>query len=317
MITSKRRSFITGIKSTTLSNKEKKFLIKYKPWGIILFSRNIKSINQTKKLTTIIRKIFKDKNYPILIDQEGGRVNRLKKFFNTDLFTGEFFGKLYKNDFKKFKKFYEIFTNQTSDMLKLIGANVNTVPVLDIRVRGASKIIGDRAFSKDPKLVSKLGDICIKNYHNNNIGTVIKHIPGHGLAKVDSHKLTPIVKEKFNKLKTNDFSTFIKKKSFLAMTAHIIFKDIDPINTVTHSKKIIKIIRNDIKFNNILMSDDISMKGLKYSIKQNTLKAFDAGCDLVLHCSGNLNEMLVVADNSPHLSKFIIKKTSQFYKFLS
>jgi len=202
-------------------------------------------------------------------------------------------------------------------MLKLIGANVNTVPVLDIRVRGASKIIGDRAFSKDPKLVSKLGDICIKNYHNNNIGTVIKHIPGHGLAKVDSHKLTPIVKEKFNKLKTNDFSTFIKKKSFLAMTAHIIFKDIDPINTVTHSKKIIKIIRNDIKFNNILMSDDISMKGLKYSIKQNTLKAFDAGCDLVLHCSGNLNEMLVVADNSPHLSKFIIKKTSQFYKFLS
>ena len=312
-----RRSFITGIKNTKLTSNEIKFLTKYKPWGIILFSRNFKNIKQIKSLTNQIRKIFEDKNYPILIDQEGGRVNRLKKFFNTDLFTGEFFGKLYKNDFKKFKKFYEIFTNRTSDMLKLIGANVNTVPVLDIRVRGASKIIGDRAFSKDPKLVSKLGDICIKNYHNNNIGTVIKHIPGHGLAKVDSHKLTPIVKEKFNKLKTNDFSTFIKKKSFLAMTAHIIFKDIDPINTVTHSKKIIKIIRNDIKFNNILMSDDISMKGLKYSIKQNTLKAFDAGCDLVLHCSGNLNEMLVVADNSPHLSKFIIKKTSQFYKFLS
>ena len=317
MTTSKRRSFITGIKSTTLSKKEKKFLIKYKPWGIILFSRNIKSINQTKKLTTKIRKIFKDKNYPILIDQEGGRVNRLKKFFNTDLFTGEFFGKLYKNDFKRFKKFYEIFTTRTSDMLKLIGVNVNTVPVLDVRVRGASKIIGDRAFSKDPKLVSKIGDICIKNYHSNNIGTVIKHIPGHGLAKVDSHRLTPIVKKKFNELKTNDFSTFVKKKSFLAMTAHIIFKDIDPINTVTHSKKIIKIIRNNIKFNNILMSDDISMKGLKYSIKINTLKAFDAGCNLVLHCSGNFNEMCVVAENSPRLSKFIIKKTSQFYKFLS
>jgi beta-N-acetylhexosaminidase len=316
MIMSKRRSFITGIKSTTLSIKEKKFLLKYKPWGIILFSRNIRSISQTKILTTKIRKIFNDKNYPILIDQEGGRVNRLKNFFNADLFTGEYFGNLYRNDFKKFKEFYKIFVNQTSSMLKLIGVNVNTVPVLDIRVRKSSNIIGDRAFSNDPKLVSKIGDICIKNYHTNKIGTVIKHIPGHGLAKVDSHKFTPIIKEKFNKLKKNDFSTFEKKKSYLAMTAHVIFKDIDPKHPATHSKKIIRIIRKNIKFNNILISDDISMKGLKYSVKQNTVKAFDAGCNLVLHCNGNFNEMCVVADNSPYLSKFIIKKTSEFYKFL-
>ena len=131
MITSKRRSFITGIKSTTLSNKEKKFLIKYKPWGIILFSRNIKSINQTKKLTTIIRKIFKDKNYPILIDQEGGRVNRLRNFFNSDNLTSEFFGKLYIKDKKKFNLLYSIFTNKNALMLKILGININTVPVQD------------------------------------------------------------------------------------------------------------------------------------------------------------------------------------------
>ena len=312
----KRRSFITGIKSTTLSIKEKKFLNKYKPWGVILFSRNIRSIKQSKDLTYEIRKIFKDNNYPIMIDQEGGRVNRLRTFFNCDPFTSEFFGKLFKKNLKKFNTYYNVFINQTSYILKLIGININTVPVLDIRVKGASNIIGDRAFSENPKIISKIGDICIKKYHENNIGTVIKHIPGHGLAKVDSHKLTPLVKTKFSQLKKKDFSTFKNKKSLLAMTAHIIFKDIDPINTVTHSKKIIKLIRNDIKFKNLLITDDISMKGLKYSVKQNTLKAFNAGCNLVLHCNGNYKEMCIVAKNSPYLTKFIIKKTSQLYSFL-
>ena len=267
-------------------------------------------------MTAEIRKIFNDQYYPILIDQEGGRINRLRSFFNTDPFTGEFFGKLYKKDLKKFNLYYDIFINQTSHILKLIGINVNTVPVLDTRVKGSSNIIGDRAFAKDPKIVSKIGDICIKKYHKNNIGTVIKHIPGHGLAKVDSHKSTPIIKTNLSKLKKNDFSTFKNKKSFLAMTAHIIFKDLDALNTVTHSKKVIKLIRNHIKFKNILISDDISMKGLKYSIKNNTIKAFKAGCNIVLHCNGNFREMSIVARNSPNLSKFIIKKTSQFYNFL-
>ena len=313
----KRRSFITGIKSTSLSIKEKIFINKYKPWGIILFSRNIKSLSQTKKLTSEIRKIFNDINYPILIDQEGGRVNRLRNFINSDVLTGEYFGKLYKKDLKKFNHYFKIFINKTSYLLRLIGVNVNTVPVLDLRIKGSSNIIGDRAFSNNPNFVSKIGDICIKNFHKNNIGTVIKHIPGHGLAKVDSHKSTPIVKTKLKKLKCNDFRAFKNKKTFLAMTAHIIFKDIDPINTATHSKKIIDLIRRSIKFNNLLMTDDISMKGLKFSIKQNTQKAFAAGCNLVLHCSGNYKEMLIVAKNSPYLSKFIIKKTSQFYKILS
>ena len=312
-----RRSFIIGIKSTTLSLRERKFIQKYKPWGIILFSRNIKSLKQAKNLTEQIKKIFKDQNYPILVDQEGGRVNRLKKFFNTDLLTGEFFGKLYLKDRKKFFEYYKIFINQTSFLLRLIGANINTLPVLDVRSKGSSSIIGDRSFSKKPKIVSKIGDICIDLFHSKKIGTVIKHIPGHGLAKVDSHKLTPNIKKNLKYLMLNDFSTFKNKASLFAMTAHIIYSNIDKLNTATHSKKIIKLIRKNIKFKNIIMSDDISMKSLKSSIKVNTLKAFDAGCDLVLHCNGNYKEMNEVAIHSPLISKFIIKKTSQFYKIIS
>ena len=312
-----RRCFITGIKSVKLSKKEKIFLKKYKPWGLILFSRNIKSINQIQTLTTDIRKIFNDKNYPILLDQEGGRVNRLRKFLNADPLTGQYFGNLFFNDKKKFNNYYKIFINKTSYLLKQVGVNINTVPVLDIRKNGSSNIIGDRSFSTDPKIIDKIGNFCINNFHKNNIGTIIKHIPGHGLAKVDSHKLTPIVKVKLNHLIKNDFLTFKNKKSFFAMTAHIIYSDIDRVNTATHSKKIIQLIRNNIKFKNILISDDISMKSLKYSIKENTIKAFRAGCNLVLHCNGNFKEMTIVANNSPLLDNFIIKKTSQFYKFLS
>ena len=312
-----RRSFISGIKSISLSKKEIKFLIKFKPWGVILFSRNIKSLEQLKKLTSKIRKIFKDEKYPILLDQEGGRVNRLKNFFNADTLTGKYFGDLFQNDKKKFTSHYEIFIKKTSEILKQVGVNINTVPVLDIFYKNSSNIIGDRAFSNDIKIIDKIGNFCIKTFHKNNIGTVIKHIPGHGLAKADSHKLTPKIKKKIDYLKKNDFSTFKNKKSFFAMTAHIIYTDIDNKNTATHSKKMIKIIRKEIKFKNILISDDISMKSLRYSIKENTLKSFKAGCNLVLHCNGNFKEMLTVAENSPILSKFMIKKTSQFYKVLS
>ena len=313
----KRRSFIIGIKSTILSVKEKKFLLQYKPWGVILFSRNIKSLIQGKKLTDQIKKIFNDKNYPILIDQEGGRVNRLKKIFNADLLTGEFFGKLYLKDKKKFYDYYKIFIDQTSFLLKSIGVNINTLPVLDLKLKGSSSIIGDRSFSQNPKIVSKIGDICINSFHLNKIGTVIKHMPGHGLAKVDSHKLTPNVNKSLKYLKKNDFSAFKKKSSLFAMTAHIIYTSIDKDNTATHSKKIIQLIRNYIKFKSIIVSDDISMKSLKGSIKVNTLRSFSAGCDLVLHCNGNYKEMTEVAIHSPLVNKFIIKKTSQFYKIIS
>ena len=188
---------------------------------------------------------------------------------------------------------------------------------MDLKVKGASNIIGDRSFSKDPKIVSKIGDYCIDYFHENRIGTVIKHIPGHGLAKVDSHFFTPVVNKKINYLVKKDFLPFKNKKALFAMTAHIIFNEIDSINTVTHSKKLIKIIRKKIGFKNILISDDLSMKSLKGTLKENTIKAFNAGCNLALHCNGNYKEMEIVGKNSPLIDKFITKKTSQFYKILS
>ena len=312
-----RRSFIIGIKSTILNKKEIFFLKKYKPWGIILFKRNIKTIKQTKKLTNHIKKIFNDTKYPILLDQEGGRVNRLTNFLNNDLSTSEFFGNLYSKDRKIFNVKYNEFITETANYLKLIGVNLNTVPVLDLRLKGSSSIIGDRSFSHDPKVVSRIGDICIENFHKNKIGTIMKHIPGHGLAKVDSHKLTPTIKQNLKYLSKKDFIPFKNKRCLFGMTAHIVYSHIDKVYTATHSKKVIDIIRKKIKFQNILLSDDISMKSLKFSIKDNTIKAFSAGCDLVLHCNGNLKEMKAVAINSPFLNKFIIKKTSQFYKIIS
>jgi beta-N-acetylhexosaminidase len=230
--------------------------------------------------------------------------------------TSEFFGDLYENDKMKFDIIYKLFVDKTCYLLKLIGANINTVPVLDIRVKGASNIIGDRSFSKNKKIISKIGDLCIKLFHENSIGTVIKHIPGHGLANVDSHNYTPIIKKSLKYLDKNDFYIFKEKNSFFAMTGHVIYQSIDKVNTVTHSREMIKYIRNNIGFKNILISDDLSMKSLKDDMKGNTTKAFKAGCDIALHCNGNINEMKIVANNSPLISKFIIKKTSQFYKIL-
>ena len=311
-----RRSFIIGLKSLKLSAKERIFLREYKPWGVILFARNIKNIKQTSKLTSSIRKIFNDRKYPILIDQEGGRINRLKNLISFDNLTSEFFGNKYINNLKEFKIYYKLFIDKTSYLLRSIGANINTVPVLDLRIKGASNVIGDRSFSADPKIVSRIGDYCIKYYHENGIGTVIKHIPGHGLAKVDSHNFTPIINKKINYLIKKDFIPFKNKKTFFAMTAHIIFNKIDSKNTVTHSKKLINLIRNKIKFKDLLISDDLSMKSLKGTLKKNTIKTFKAGCNLALHCNGNFKEMKIVGENSPLIDKFIIKKTSQFYKIL-
>ena len=312
-----RRSFIVGIKSLKLSSNEKYFLKKFKPWGVILFSRNIRNIKQTFELTSSIRAIFNDKKYPILIDQEGGRVNRLEKIISFNNLTSEFFGNKFKKNFREFNLYYKLFIDKTSYLLKSIGINVNTSPVLDLRIKGASNVIGDRAFSKDPKVVSKIGDYCIDYYHQNEIGTVIKHIPGHGLANVDSHHFTPIVKKRLSYLLKKDFLAFKNKKAFFAMTGHIIFSKIDKENTVTHSKKLIRLIREKIKFKNIIISDDLSMKSLKSNLEENTIKTFKAGCNLALHCNGNLNEMTTVGKNSPIINKFIIKKTSQFYKILS
>ena len=311
------KSFICGIKGKYLTKDEKKFLIKYKPWGVILFSRNIISISQTKILTNSIKKIFKNNNYPILIDEEGGRVTRLKKFIDNSIFTAKYFGDLYSKNNKKFEIYFTVYVKQISYLLRTLGININTVPVLDLRRSKSHSIIGDRSYSSSKKVVSKIGDICIEKFHKNRIATVMKHIPGHGLAKSDSHKKLPIINKKMDYLIKNDFYSFKNKNSLIAMTGHLLFKNIDDSATATHSKKVVRIIRNKIGFKNILITDDLSMKALKYSLEENVKKSFLAGCNLALHCNGNLKEMLVVAENSPKINNFIFKKTSQLIDIIS
>ena len=312
----KRKAFIVGLKGYKITAKEINFLKKYRPWGIILFSRNIKSIIQTQLLTRKIRSIFKDKNYPIIIDEEGGKVSRLRAFIDNSSFSAKFFGKLFFKNRKKFNIYCNIYVNQISHLLNILGINMNTYPVLDLYRTNSHDVIGSRSFSSNSKIVSKIGDIFIDKFHKNRIGTIIKHIPGHGHSNADSHYKLPIINKSLKYLNTHDFKAFKNKKSIFSMTAHIVYNQIDPAYPATHSKKIIKLIRDKLVFKNLIMSDDISMKALKFNIVKNTKLAFTAGCNLVLHCNGNFKEMCIVAKNSPYLSKFIIKKTSQLYNFL-
>ena len=313
----KKKAIIFGLKGTKLTKNEKSFLKKEKPWGIILFSRNIKNIYQLKLLVQNIKKSVSDNKYPILIDQEGGRVSRLNKILDFSLYSQKYFGDIYKKDNKNFEHRYKIYIDRVSEILKKTGININTAPVLDVYRSGSHKIIGNRAYSEDPNVVKNIGNICIKLFEKNKIATVIKHIPGHGLSKTDSHFDLPVVKSKKKDLIKNDFFPFKNSNSQFSMTAHIIYSSYDPLNSATHSKVIIKnIIRKHMGYKGIIISDDISMKALKFDLKNNAIKALRAGCNLILHCNGNLNEMKKLAKIIPTIDKFTQKKTSQFYKFL-
>lgn len=312
-----RKAIIFGVNGYRLTNKEKQLFRKAKPWGIILFSRNIKNISQLKFLTYEIKKITNDKKYPILIDQEGGKVSRLNKIINLSFFSQYFFGKLYNKDKKLFYKIYKIYIDKVSDILKRVGININTVPVLDVIRKKSHNVIGSRSFSENPENVSKLGKICIDLYKKNKIATVVKHIPGHGMSKHDTHYKTSIIKSNRKYLIKNDFKPFRACKSLFAMTAHVVYSVYDADNTVTHSRIIIdKIIRNHINFKGLLISDDISMKSLKYKLEENAIKALRAGCNLVLHCNGKMSEMSKLVKVIPKIDNFTQKKTSDFYKFL-
>ena len=312
-----RKAIIVGIRKEKLTLEEKSFLTREKPWGVILFSRNIKDLNQLKSLVGSIKYIFKDKKYPIIIDQEGGRVSRLNKILDFSLFSQGYFGNIYKNNNNFFLRSYYIYVDAVCNILKDVGININTSPVLDVKEKVSSNFINDRSFSHDPYIVSKIGKLCIDLYQKNKIGTVTKHIPGHGGTDIDSHFATPIIKKSKKELLKKDFKPFKDCKSFFTMTAHAIYKSYDPKNVCTHSAIIINnLIRKKIKFQGIIISDDISMKALKFNLVKNTVKALDAGCNLILHCNGNIKEMKLLSKVIPKIDKFTQKKTAQFYKFL-
>ncbi len=287
----KTHAIIFGIDSFKLNLNEITFFKKYKPWGIILFSRNIKNLEQVKNLTTSIKDLFKDKNFPILIDQEGGMVNRFKNIINLENYNAKYFGDIYNNDPKFYSKF-DKFLKINISILKYCGININTVPVLDLFNADKKNVIGNRSFSTNYKIVVKLSKYLIKSYKKSGLETVIKHIPGHGCTSIDSHFALPQVNLSLDYLKNNDFRTFKKVNSYLAMTAHILYKNIDPTRCATQSKKIINdIIRKYLSFRGILMSDDICMKALSGSMLKNAKLTLDAGCNVLLHCNGNLDQM--------------------------
>lgn len=315
----KTHAIIFGIDSFKLNLSEINFFKKYKPWGIILFSRNIKNLEQVKNLTTSIKDLFKDKNFPILIDQEGGMVNRFKNIINLENYNAKYFGDIYNNDPKFYSKF-DKFLKINISILKYCGININTVPVLDLFNADKKNVIGNRSFSKNYKIVVKLSKYLIKSYKKSGLETVIKHIPGHGCTSIDSHFALPQVNLSLDYLKNNDFRTFKKVNSYLAMTAHILYKNIDPTRCATQSKKIINdIIRKYLSFRGILMSDDICMKALSGSMLKNAKLTLDAGCNVLLHCNGNLDQMKKLSLTVPEIDNFTNKLTKKikanFYKF--
>jgi beta-N-acetylhexosaminidase len=313
-----RKAAIVSISGFILTKKEKIILKKEKPWGIILFKRNILSKNQLMNLTKIIRKTMKDKKYPILIDEEGGKVTRLSNFLNNTDYSQKYFGDVYKLNKSIGASFYKSYINSLSKILIKVGININTAPVLDLTKKNTHDVIGSRSYSTNPLIVNELGKLCVKFYKKNKIATVIKHIPGHGGANLDSHLALPKVYNTFLSLKKLDFKCFKNTSSFFAMTAHILYTKIDKKNNVTHSSTILKnIVRKEIGFKGILISDDISMKALKHDITKNAHLALKAGCNLVLYCAGKTLEVKKLLKETPYIDKFTIKKTSEFYKFLS
>ena len=312
----KKKAIIISIKGVKLTNKEKLLLSKESPWGLILFERNIKSLSQIKTLITNIKKLTRDKNFPILIDEEGSAVSRLRNLINHNI-NAKYFGNLFVKNKKLSIKLYKNYLNSLCKNLKDIGININTIPVLDVPRKNTTKILENRCFSNKKEIVKKLGKISVKQCHTNKIVAVVKHIPGHGCTISDSHIKMPKVSLQYKELSTSDFFPFKSNPAKLAMTAHILYQKIDPTNVATFSKKIIyEIIRKKIGFKGILMSDDISMKALKFDLITNAKKSLEAGCNLVLYCGGRINDNFKLIKSIPYIDKFTSKKTSEIYKIL-
>lgn len=277
---------IFGCASTTLSDEEISFFEAEQPFGFILFARNIENREQVKALVQQLRNCVKHESAAILIDQEGGRVARLK---SPEWQDHPACGSLCAEQ-EAYDQGYEI-----GKMLAELGINVDCAPMLDVRQAGAHDIVGDRAFSEDPEVVAKMGLAMANGLTDAEVQPIIKHIPGHGRAMCDSHLDLPRVTASLEELQV-DFLPF-KKLAHLpfAMTAHIVYEAIDAENCATQSKAVIDLIRNEIGFKGLIMTDDLSMKALEGTFAERTKRSLEAGCDLILHCNGNMAEMREIA----------------------
>jgi beta-N-acetylhexosaminidase len=294
---------VYGCQGLTLGPEERSFFRDSKPFGFILFARNCESPEQLRALCAALRDAAGG-DVPILIDQEGGRVARLRPPHWRARPPARRFGELYENNPEQGREAAYLCARVIAHELKDIGVNVNCAPVLDVPVKGAHDIIGDRAFSMDPLTVIELGRATIEGYLDGGVLPIVKHIPGHGRALADSHLALPRVDASAEDLSVHDFVTFRSlSEAPIAMTAHVVYEAIDPRRPATTSPKMVQnIIRDEIGFDNLLLSDDLSMAALEGPLDVRAKQALFAGCDVVLHCNGKLDEMKEVAREAKPLA---------------
>jgi beta-N-acetylhexosaminidase len=291
---------VVGCASTTLSRQEEDLFSSTKPCGLILFTRNCADKAQVTNLVESFKQCTGNSNALILIDQEGGRVARLKPPVWPEFPPAKLFASLALENLVAAKQaVYENYV-RICDILTPLGINVNCAPLLDIPTKDAHGIIGDRSCGEDPEIVAELAlEIC-RAHLDSGVYPVIKHIPGHGRAKADSHEEKPIVDASFGELSKCDFAPFRRLRDMpIAMTAHIVYTAIDSENVATLSPKVIKLIRDDIGFKNTLISDDLDMKALRGlgTLSELAHKSLAAGCDIALHCTGKYEDNLELLKN--------------------
>ena len=298
------RAFITGLAETAITSQERAFLTEAQPWGLILFKRNIDTASQVSALADSFREIVGRADAPVLIDQEGGRVQRMGPPYWPSYPPGAAYGRLYDREAAKGVAAARLGARLIADDLAKVGITVDCLPVADVPAKGADAVIGDRAYGDTPGKVSALAAAAAAGLADGGVLPVLKHIPGHGRATADSHAALPVVTATRAELEASDFAAFRPLAGLpLAMTAHVVFTAIDPVSPATTSAKMIQnVIRDEIGFQGLLMSDDISMGALSGSLRDRTRAALAAGCDVTLHCNGKLEEMREVAAESSLLA---------------
>ncbi len=298
-----RRAFICGLSGRKLTLAEADFLGGMRPAGIILFGRNVETPEQVRQLIADARRAAAGPML-VLVDQEGGRVQRLAEPHWPRYPAARAFAQLKAKDRTRAAHAAKLCARLMAQDLQALGFNTTCAPVLDVPVPGADNVIGDRAYAEDVDGVIQLGRAVAEGLLAGGILPVAKHIPGHGRAMADSHLALPVVDTPLDELKRSDFAPFRALRDLpMAMTAHVVFTAIDPEAPVTVSKKAIgEIIRGFIGFEGLLMSDDLGMRALSGSFEERTRACLAAGCDLALHCSGDLDEMAAVGEAAPHLS---------------
>jgi beta-N-acetylhexosaminidase len=305
------RAFITGISGLSLTTEERAFLRAERPWGFILFKRNVDNPLQVARLIQDFRETVDDADAPVLIDQEGGRVQRLGPPHWPVYPAGAAFGALYDRDRAAGLKAARLGAQLIATDLADLGITVDCLPLADVPTPGADAVIGDRAYGTEPDKVATIARAVAEGLEQGGVLPVLKHIPGHGRATADTHHRLPVVDASKNDLEAIDFAVFKRLADLpMAMTAHVVFSAIDATQPATTSATIIEqVIRGLIGFQGLLMSDDVSMNALTGSIAERTRAIVSAGCDMVLHCNGKLDEMHQVASEAPELSGRALERT--------